>query len=91
MALSYLAFWVIVYLGSLAIYKAIRSTYTCIRRLAPNSACAQMEALPDGADPAVIRDENRILPAVIKLSIMLIIALILLAVAVCQLTAMQGL
>ncbi|MCK4960574.1 MAG: hypothetical protein KAT00_14275 [Planctomycetes bacterium] len=91
MALSYLAFWVIVYLGSLTIYKVIRSTYTCIRRLAPNSTCAQLETLPDGSDPAVRRNDSRVLPAVIKLSIMLIIALVLLAVAVYQLTAMQGL
>ena len=91
MAISYLAFWAIVYLGSLAVYKAIRSIYTCIRRLAPNSACAQIETLPDGEDPAVRRDDSRVLPAVIKLSIMLIIALVLLAVAVYQLTAMQEL
>jgi ABC-type branched-subunit amino acid transport system permease subunit len=75
-------------LGSLLIYHFLRLLYAGIRRYAPNSSAAQtLKPKPDENGSQVYqRNEQRILPVVVKLFFFLLLTLILLTVVVWYLT-----
>lgn len=75
-------------LGSLLIYHFLRLLYAGIRRYAPNSAAAQtLKPKPDENGSQVYqRNDQRILPVIVKLFFFLLLTLILLTIVVWYLT-----
>lgn len=84
---GYLTLWGAGWLGSLLTYWIIRIIYGQIRTVAPTCAAAHRPALQTRTDCTFQRDQNRFLPTLIKLFMLLTMALSALAVVVWQLTA----
>lgn len=84
---GYLTFWGAGWLGALLTYWTIRAIYGQIRTIAPNCPAASRPTLTAGNTSTFQRDQNRILPTLIKLFMLLAIVLSVLAVIVWQLTA----
>lgn len=84
---GYLSLWVAGWVGAIATYWLIRLVYRVIRAVAPNCAAARR---PSGAaaSGAFQRDQNRMLPTLIKLFMLLLMALSVLAVVVWNLIAL---
>jgi hypothetical protein len=83
---GYLTFWGASWLGALLTYVIIRAIYGQIRTIAPNCAAAS-RPMSEGNTPSFQRDQNRLLPTLIKLVMLLAIVLSVLAAIVWQLTA----
>jgi hypothetical protein len=85
---GYLTLWGGSWLGSLLTYWMIRIIYSRIRTIAPACAAAR-RTLPSEKNLSMFqRDQNRLLPTLIKLFILLAITLSILALVVWQLTAL---
>ena len=79
---GYCSVWILSWIATLATFKFIRSTYKVIWRIKPQFDGGK-EILPDDDEnPRIKRDENRILPGVIKMCVMVLIGLIIFAIAV---------
>jgi len=85
---GYLTLWGGSWLGSLLTYWMIRMIYGRIRTIAPACAAAR-RAVPSEKNLYTFqRDQNRLLPTLIKLFMLLAITLSILAIVVWQLTAL---
>ncbi len=73
-------------LCSVAMYACIRGLYRLIRAVDPDCPAAVLIT----ADTSIQRDSNRVLPALIKLGVLLALTLILLAVIVWQWTSIPN-
>ena len=77
--------WLTGWAGAAFVYYFIRILYKMIRKVAPNSAAAKSIASTQNRlteQPAFRRDENRILPTLIKLIFLLLLVLSVLGVVV---------
>ncbi len=79
---GYLSLWGAGWVGALLTYKLIRLVYRVIRTVAPNCAAGRRSAVPSGPVCTFQRDQNRLLPTLIKLFMLLTMALSVLAVVV---------
>ena len=86
--LGYLTLWGGSWLGSLLTYWMIRIIYSRIRTIAPACAAARRTIPSNKNLCAFQRDQNRLLPTLIKLFMLLAITLSILAIVVWQLTAL---
>lgn len=77
-------------LGSLLIFHFLRLLYAAIRRYAPNSAAAQtLQTKTDESGSEIYqRNDQRVLPMIVKLLFFLLLTLILLTVVVWYLTSL---
>ena len=79
---GYCSVWILSWIATLATFKFIRSTYKVIWRIKPQFDGGK-PILPDYDEkPRIKRDENRILPGVIKMCMMALIGLIIFAITV---------
>jgi hypothetical protein len=85
---GYLSLWGAGWLGSLLTYWTIRGVYRVIRKTAPDCRAAQLKTVPAGASASFQREQNRLLPTLIKLVMLLLMALSVLAIVVWQLIGM---
>lgn len=71
--------WLTGWAGSAFVYYFIRSIYKLIRKVAPNSAAAksftEQQKPPEPGQMAIMRDDHRILPMVVKLLFLLMLVL----------------
>lgn len=85
---GYLSLWGAGWLGSLLTYWLIRVTYRLIRKTAPECTAAQRSSAPTGTVSTFQRDQNRLLPTLIKLFMLLAMVLSVLAIVVWYLTSL---
>lgn len=81
MAASYTAVWIFSWVGSIVMYKFIRLLYMPYWKLSSDKPVQ----VPDEDDPEsthYLRDKSRILPVVIKVTVLLLIGLTILAVTI---------
>ena len=83
---GYLSLWGAGWLGSIMTYWIIRAVYQMIRKTAPDCPAARRTAVSAGS--SFQRDQNRLLPTLIKLVMLLTMALSVLAVVVWYLTSL---
>lgn len=86
-ATGFFTLWGAGWLGSVWTYWLIRRIYGVIRTTAPDCAAARRAVSPKGAECPFQRDNNRLLPTLIKLCMLLLTVLGVLAIAVWHLTA----
>lgn len=84
---GFFTLWGAGWLGSIWTYWLIRRIYGAIRTAAPDCAAARRTVSPRGAECPFQRDNNRLLPTLIKLCMLLLTVLGVLAIAVWHLTA----
>ena len=85
------AIWASGWVGSVIVYAFIRLMYRIVRKVAPNSAAAQLHQRGNRVDtshPAFERNRQRIFPTLVKLTFLLLMALAVLAAVVWQITGM---
>ncbi|NLK41517.1 MAG: hypothetical protein GX298_05635 [Planctomycetes bacterium] len=85
---GYVSLWGAGWLGAILTYKLIRLIYRVIRAVAPNCAAAQRLATPSGTVCTYQRDQNRLLPTLVKLFMLLTMALSVLAVVIWHLISL---
>ena len=85
---GYLSLWGAGWLGSALTYWLIRIIYRLIRKTAPDCPAARRNTTPVARACTFQRDQNRLLPTLIKLFMLLAMALSVLAVVVWNLTAL---
>ena len=85
---GYLSLWGAGWLGSVLTYWLIRIIYHLIRKTSPDCPAARRNTSPTVTAKAFQRDQNRLLPTLIKLVMLLVMALSVLAVVVWNLTAL---
>ena len=79
---GYCSVWMLSWMATIATIKFIRSTYKIIWRVKPQFDGGKQIQTDDDENPLIKRDENRILPGVIKMCVMVLIGLIIFAIAV---------
>ncbi|MBL7215660.1 MAG: hypothetical protein ISS71_08280 [Phycisphaerae bacterium] len=85
--------WLTGWVGSLFVYCFIRTIYKVIRKVAPNSAAAKPIPIPQNQSTgagllAFQRNDNRLLPILVKLLFLLLLVLSVLGVVVWHLAGM---
>jgi hypothetical protein len=85
---GYLSLWGAGWLGSVLTYWLIRIIYHLIRKTSPDCPAARRNTSPTATAKTFQRDQNRLLPTLIKLVMLLVMALSVLAVVVWNLTAL---
>lgn len=85
---GYLSLWGAGWLGSILTYWLIRGTYRLIRKTAPECSAATRVPAATGSICTFQREQNRLLPTLIKLFMLLTMALSVLAVVVWYLTSL---
>lgn len=84
-AAGFAAIWLTGWSGSVFLYYFIRCLYKLIRKLAPNCAAARCVPNPNAPQPGLSasqRDDNRVLPMLIKLLFLLLLVLAVLGIVV---------
>lgn len=85
---GYLSLWGAGWFGSVLTYWLIRVIYRLIRKTVPDCPAANRSVTQAAAACTFQRDQNRLLPTLIKLFMLLVMALSVLAVVVWNLTAL---
>lgn len=84
---GFFSLWGAGWLGSVWTYWVIRKLYSLLRTVAPDCKAVQRRTSPTGAECPFQRENNRLLPTLIKLFMLLLTVLGVLAVVVWHLTA----
>lgn len=82
---GYFSIWVLSWIGTVTMFKFIRSAYGIMWRLKPDFDGGRPEAVSSEGG-RVKRDTDRILPGIVKMSVMAIISLAILAIVILWVT-----
>ncbi len=82
---GYFSIWVLSWIGTVTMIKFIRSAYGIMWHLKPDFDGGRPEAV-NSEEGRVKRDTDRILPGIVKMSVMAIISLVILAIVILWVT-----